>query len=215
MGIEPPAWVSAVLSEPRFLPYLTAAGGNAEAAVDLEWWNLEVAAAFVVPLNRLELALRNALHRRLAEKFSRSDWWHSARLDENGRRKVAEAKRKLAQRQQRPEVPDDVVAQLTFGFWVSLLSRTYHRTLWTPALHRVFPRTNPRALHQDYKHVLVLRNRIMHHEPIHHRHLEADHQTVYRLLGQLSPDVVDELEPRDRVPHLLARRRAIGSGEAG
>lgn len=215
MGTEPPAWVGAVLSEPRFMPYLTAAGGNAEAAVDLEWWNLEVAAAFVVPLNRLELALRNALHRSLTTRFSRPDWWRSAPLNENGRRKIAEAKQNLARLQRRPEAPDDVVAQLTFGFWVSLLSGRYHRTLWTPALHRVFPRAQRGALHQDYDNVRVLRNRIMHHEPIHHRDLGADHATVYRLLWQLSPEVVDELEPRDRVPHLLAQRRAIGSGEAG
>ncbi|WP_246170261.1 hypothetical protein [Pseudonocardia hierapolitana] len=175
-----------------------------------------MAAAFVVPLNRLELALRNALHRRLATRFSRPDWWRSAPLNENGRRKVAEAKRNLVRLQQRPEVPDDVVAQLTLGFWVSLLSGRYHRTLWTPALHRVFPGADRGALHQDYDNVLVLRNRIMHHEPIHHRHLEADHATVYRLLRQLSPEVVEELLPRDRVPRLLAGRSAIGTrGETG
>lgn len=211
MSTQLPAWVDVVLSTPRFTPYLAATWGNATAAIELEWWNLEVAAAFVVPLNRLELALRNALHSSLAAKFSRQDWWHSAPLDVNGRRKVADAKRQLAQLQRRPEVPDDVVAQLTFGFWVSLISSRYHRTLWTPALHRVFPGAARRALHQDFSNVLVLRNRIMHHEPIHHRHLDADHDTVYRLLGLLSPAIVAELELRDRVPDLLARRSAIGT----
>jgi hypothetical protein len=212
VGAEPPAWVSAVLSTPRFTPYLVATGGDTEAAIELEWWNLEVAAAFVVPLNRLELALRNALHRTLATTFSRSDWWQSAHLDNNGKRKVAEAKRQLAQLQQRPAAADDVVAQLTFGFWISLMSGRYHRTLWVPALHRVFPGAARRALHQDFSNIVVLRNRIMHHEPIHHRHLEADHATVYRLLTLLSPAVVTELVPRDRVPGLLVRRTPADVG---
>jgi hypothetical protein len=212
MATEPPGWVSAVLSKPRFAPYLVAAGGNAQVAIELEWWNLDVAAAFVVPLNRLELALRNALHCSFCTMFGRPDWWVSAPLDDNGRRKIVEAKRALARRRGRPEVADDVVAQLTFGFWISLLSSTYHRTLWVPTLHRVFPRAARRrhTLHQDFANVLVLRNRIMHHEPIHHRHLQADHETVYRLLGYLSPVIVQELARRDRVPQLLAYRGAIG-----
>lgn len=211
LSSEPPAWVGAVLSRQRFEPYLVAAGGDAGAAVELEWWNLEVAAAFVVPLNRLELALRNALHPVLCTRFRRSDWWYSAPLDENGRRKVAEAKRALVRLQGRPEVADDLVAQLTFGFWISLVSSTYHRTLWVPALHRVFPGVARRELHEDLRNVLVLRNRIMHHEPIHHRHLEADHATVYRLLEHLSPAIVGELTGRDGVPAVLARRGAIGT----
>jgi hypothetical protein len=202
MSTDPPDWVLTVLSKPRFAPYLAAAGGDVAAAVELEWWNLEVATAFVVPLNRLELALRNALHPALCDMIGRPDWWRSAPLDDNGRRKVAAAKRALTS----PRRADDVVAQLTFGFWISLISGKYHRTLWTPALHRVFPGGARKELHQDFQNVLVLRNRIMHHEPIHHRHLEADHETVYRLLGYLSSAVVVELSGRDRVPDLLGGR---------
>jgi hypothetical protein len=93
--MEPASWVGAVLSRSRFAPYLAVTAGDAEAAVELEWWNLEVAAAFVVPLNRLELALRNALHSRLCTRYGRSDWWEVAPLDDDGQRKVAEAKRAL------------------------------------------------------------------------------------------------------------------------
>jgi hypothetical protein len=162
MNTEPASWVSAVLSRPRFAPYLAAAGGNVEAAIELEWWNLQVASAFVVPLNRLELALRNALHPRLAARFRRSDWWETAPLDVNG-----------------------------------------------------FPGAARRVVHEEFQRILVLRNRIMHHEPIHHRHLEADHDTVYRLLAHLSKQIVHELLSRDCVPELLTSRNALGrQGEA-
>jgi hypothetical protein len=205
VSTEPPGWVLTVLSEPRFAPYLAAAGGDVEAAIALEWWNLEVATAFIVPLNRLELALRNALHPAMRTAFRRSDWWASAPLDVNGRRKVADARRALTS-SHAADRSDDVVAQLTFGFWISLISGKYHRTLWAPTLHRVFPGVHRKTLHQEFQHVLVLRNRIMHHEPIYHRHLEADHATLYRLLTHLSPAMVTELARRDRVPALLAGR---------
>jgi hypothetical protein len=214
MNTEPAPWVSAVLSRPRFAPYLAAAEGNVEAAIELEWWNLQVASAFVVPLNRLELALRNALHPRLAERFRRSDWWETAPLDVNGLRKVADAKRALTQLR-RPGSADDVVAQLTFGFWISLISGRYHRPLWVPTLHQVFPGAARRVVHEEFQRILVLRNRIMHHEPIHHRHLEADHDTIYRLLGHLSKEIVHELLSRGCVPELLTSRKAVGlRGEA-
>ncbi|WP_203923445.1 hypothetical protein [Rugosimonospora africana] len=74
---------------------------------------------------------------------------------------------------------DDVVAELQFGFWTSLLSNhrgsQYGRLLWVPTLHRSFPHYHGRRrdLHDNYEAMRLLRNRIMHHEPIHHRDLMA------------------------------------------
>ncbi len=51
----------------------------------------------------------------------------------------------VKQAQEKVSVPrssqdaDDLVTELSFGFWVSLISRTYDRPLWVPALHRAFP----------------------------------------------------------------------------
>jgi len=43
----------------------------------------------------------------------------------------------------------------------------------------------------------------MHHEPIHHRHLEADRQTILRLLDYLSPSMARQLKPYDRIEVVL------------
>jgi hypothetical protein len=51
----------------------------------------------------------------------------------------------------------------------------------------------------------------MHHEPIHHRHLEADRQTILRLLGYLSPGMARQLKPYDRVEVVLRQRPAQAS----
>jgi hypothetical protein len=164
-----------------------------------------------------ELALRNAMHAQLCSWFGRGDWWVQAPLDSNGRRAVSTAQELLLRRPGRSYTADDVVAKLTFGFWVSLLSRGYDRELWVPALHRAFPyfTRRRRQLHADLLDVLDLRNRIMHYEPVHRRDLWGDHAKIYRLLGYISPKMVKELEARDRVGEVLRRRNAgwtLGGG---
>lgn len=74
-------------------------------------------------------------------------------------------------------------------------------------LYRAFPhyRGPRKPLHLDLR-MLGLRNRIGHHEPIHHRHLAADRETVHRLLGYLSSDMQRWGRDRDRFPELLGCR---------
>lgn len=157
--------------------------GQTAAAVQLYWWNLDVSAAFHVPLHCVEVTLRNALHDQLRDLDGRAAWWEAKHLNDHGLRKIDEAYSALSRLGCTEPSPDDVVAQLPFGFWVSLLSGTYHQSLWIPALHRAFQRRPVRRqLRSDFDHVLKLRNRIMHFEPIHYRHLAADHETIYRLL---------------------------------
>ncbi|MGH3898366.1 MAG: hypothetical protein ACRDTA_08940, partial [Pseudonocardiaceae bacterium] len=61
-------------------------------------------------------------------------------------------------------------------------------------------------LHDNLLAMVLLRNRIMHHEPVHHRDLRADHAKIYRLLGYISPRMVKELEVLDRVSEVLRWR---------
>ncbi|WP_035950746.1 hypothetical protein [Parafrankia sp. EUN1f] len=213
MSAEPPDWIRDLLSPPRLTPYLRAVGGSAEAGIRLYWWNSAVSAAFYGPLHCLEIGLRNTLHDTLRRHYARPDWWTLTQLKPHGARKVKEAYEKLAGSDGRQFGPDDVVATLTFGFWVALLSRGYDRTLWVPTLHRAFPhyRGSRRELHDSLEAMLLLRNRVMHYEPIHHRDLAADRAKIYRLLGYLSPEAAREVEPLDRIPEILSRREGIHS----
>ena len=122
MSSKPPAWVAGVLSLPRLAPYLNASCGDADAAMRLYWWNVEISAAFFGPLHCVELALRNALHARLAARFGRPDWWATAPLNQQASDTVADLAAKLRRRVGVISA-DDVVAGLSFGFWVGLLSR--------------------------------------------------------------------------------------------
>lgn len=203
--------VGFLLSEPRFDRYLKSADGDVHAAITLYQWNIEVSAAFYVPLHWLEISLRNSLDQRLRRWFGRDDWWHCAPLTDNGRRKVSRAEGNLVRSKGRGFSPDDVVAELTFGFWVSLLSRVHDRSFWVPVLHNAFPhyRGARNLLHGDFVRMLDFRNRVMHHEPIFYLDLEAYRQRSHRLLGYLSREVAEHVRSIDNVPSVLTRRREL------
>lgn len=210
---KPPDWLVSALSSPRLSKYVLVARGRTDTAVRLYWWNVEVCGALYGSLHCLELALRNALHDRLRRKYGRPDWWEVAPLDPQTKRLVAEARRKCERRRTAP-TPDSIVAELSFGFWVSLLSRGYDRGLWVPTLHKAFPYLDqPRKrLYDGLTSLVLLRNRIMHHEPVHHRDLSADHAKIYRMLGYISPELAVEAKAMDRFPEVLAVRRATLDG---
>ena len=65
--------------------YLRATGGDREKALHLYTWNTALSAAFYGPLQGLEVALRNALHRQLTERYG-AEWYDNpaAGLDTGG-----------------------------------------------------------------------------------------------------------------------------------
>ncbi|MFC4529672.1 hypothetical protein [Sphaerisporangium dianthi] len=214
MASEPPQWFSGAFSPPRLKPYLDLMQGDSVTALHLYRWNIEVSEAFYGPLHCLEIGLRNAEHDQLCLRYGRADWWRVAPLRADHAKRIHKAFDD-ARNSTRVPTADDLVAELSFGFWVSLLTRAYDRHLWVPTLHRAFPYyTGSRERLRDGLQSMVLfRNRIMHHEPIHHRHLAADHTKIYRLLGYLQPGIVMWLREFDRVPEILARRPRQVTGD--
>jgi hypothetical protein len=212
-----PEWMKRYFSKARLKPYLRAAGGDPRAAMRLYRWNVEASAALYTPLQCVELAVRNSLHDCLVTKYGRHDWWEVAPLDRGGhdlvvtaRKKCEDKEKKRAKeqkRRKRPVTVDDVVTELTFGFWTTLLVSRYDRVFWVPTLHKAFPHVGRRDdLYDDLWAVVRLRNRVMHHEPIHGEGLAADHARIYRVLDALDPDLSKGVRAMDQFPSVLARK---------
>ncbi len=210
MSTELPPWFVRAFAGPRLAPYLTIAEDGGIEAASLYLWNLQVAESFYSALHCLELCLRNALHGQLLRHFGRADWWAVAPLDPYGQRKIDTARQQAVRSGHDHPSADDVVAELAFGFWPYLLSRSYDRRLWVPVLHKAFPHYRGRRepLRDNLETMVHLRNRVMHHEPIHHRDLAADHAKAYRLIGYMEPDAIEWLRVFDRAPGLLVLRPA-------
>ncbi|WP_314223798.1 hypothetical protein [Streptomyces zaehneri] len=209
-------WMLRSFSGPRLKPYLSAAEGDPEVAMRLYWWNVEASAALYVPMHCVELAVRNALHDSLAVKYGRPDWWTVAPLNQGGKDLVDKARAKCQRdeqrraaeqnRRMRPVMVDDIVTELSFGFWEKLLASRYDRVFWVPTLHKAFPYYTGRrdVLHQDLRVLVRLRNRVGHHEPIHlEKDLYGDHARIYRVLEALSAELAKGVRERDRFLALL------------
>jgi hypothetical protein len=125
VSCNPPAWFDGIFSRPRLTPYLNAAQLDGTHAVDRYRWNLQVSEAFYPALSCLEIGLRNALHAQLQIRYGRSDWWKAAPLQTRHLAKVRDAEAEARSRKGANMSVDDVVAELSLGFWVSLLSRVY------------------------------------------------------------------------------------------
>ncbi|MGJ7415025.1 hypothetical protein AB9128_04065 [Streptomyces cinereoruber] len=202
-----PAWMSEAFSEARLQAYAEFMRGDRAAGARLYWWNNEASAALYGPFHCLEVSLRNSVHRRLSDFHGREDWWAVARLDSRGMGKVDEARR-ACRRRGKEGTPDEIVAELSFGFWRQLLTRANDRHFWVPAVHKAFPGYQGRrsALDEQVHSLVLLRNRIMHHEPIHHRDLRSDHDKLYRIMGYVNQDLAKEIRAMDRFPAILAAK---------
>ncbi len=211
--------LEASLSPERMATYIVAASGDREKALRLYTWNTAASAAFYGPLQGLEVAVRNAMHRQLSAVYG-PDWYDNSqcRLDVGALKRVAGAKADL-EREGYPVDQSHVVAALAFGFWVSLLGRggnlagvwtsraNYDMTLWRPALHKAFPHIRkPRAdVHRPLDYLRTFRNRIAHHEPIFGRHLAADYSSILEVAGWICPSTRAWIAHHSRVPEVLAQ----------
>ena len=140
MSCDPPQWFEQVVASARLRPYRDAAHADGTHTEILYLWNLDVSSAFYRPLSFLEVGLRNALHDQLRLRYGSPDWWDAAPLGALEKSKVRQAADDLRQRKPaRRYCADGIVAGLSFGFWVSLLTRRYHQTLWAPSCTRRSP----------------------------------------------------------------------------
>ena len=191
-----------VLSGDRFASYLRAAGGDAAKAIELHAWNTMVSGAFYGPLQMVELALRNAVHDHLSAAYGRQWLGNRQILRENEMRRVDDA-REQVKRQRKRLTPGRVVAELSFGFWVSLFARRYD-ALWNAQLNQAFsPAMKRKDLYDKLAELRDLRNRIAHHEPIHGLPLADLHDSILWVLERISPVAAVWVSHHSRVPTIL------------
>mgnify|MGYP007133720772 CR=1 FL=1 len=188
-----------VFSIERMARYYSLYPNNENRAITHYECNLMLSESLYVSLSVLEVTLRNALSKELIIMAEREDWY--ATLIEipelNGlQRYVAEASQHIVARHE-PISPSKITAELTLGFWVSLLNSEYERILWH-TLRRAFPfmprherqRRNVSAPLNTFRR---LRNRIYHNEPIcwNLARVEEIHSSILTVIGWMNRDLPD------------------------
>ncbi|MDP1738204.1 MAG: hypothetical protein Q8L23_12290 [Caulobacter sp.] len=201
-----------VLSDERLGTYLTAAGFDLDRALKLYVWNAQVGEAFHLPIQAVEVGLRNRMTAAFATAFG-SDWWKDERflnlLDDDRNADIRQVRLRILNRKLSP-VTGQIVAGLSFGFWVGMLHKRYNPPLWGGHLRSAFPSLpkdrNRASLAVAAGQVATLRNRIWHHEPIIKRDLSAEYGAVMTLLEWISPEKAAWVRPYCRVPQLLRQK---------
>jgi hypothetical protein len=207
------AAVVSTLASRAWAPAGTLCAPDCPVAAEFQDWGLELNSALLVPLGKLELAVRGTMQRTLESSYGRADWWTNPalvlRLKEHDT--IAKAGSAAAQ------AGSELVDELSFGFWVTLASagsgngqHDYETRLWRPTLRHAFPHFSGRRreLHRDLNNLRILRNAVAHHRPIHHRDLARDVQTIYRAITWICPETAARQRAADRVTALLATRPA-------
>lgn len=198
------------ISSERLSTYLAATSNNKENAIKLYLWNTELSAAFYLPLQGLEVTLRNALHRELACKYETDKWYELVKLGSVQTAQIDKAN-KTVEKLHGKVSPPHMVAELSFGFWISLLNRKYHPTLWAKTLYKAFPNTKPNRakIVERLDHLRIFRNRIAHHESIFKRDLLKDYSSIIEAISWICPDTAKWIDSHNSVVSTLHKKPHI------
>ena len=166
-------------------------------------FNIEVSKSLYPLLSILEISLRNRINQAI-ETVIKQDWIlkelnQQSILLPNEHKKLLDAKQKLTNKGHKNISKDDLIAELSLGFWIHLCTKRYITALWHQQgffgivfadypnfsefdkLSKVFP---------VLQLMLKLRNRVFHHEIIiNHPHgINNCYKDLRRLLSYISKD---------------------------
>jgi hypothetical protein len=207
--------LNSVFSTKRLSTYLVETNSSDQVLTKYNS-NIMLSEAMIPTLHYLEICLRNRINQVLRRHYS-SSWLMAPSnpqlISEKDVKKINEIISKIERGNKIEVAHDDVVAQMTFGFWSSFFHRKYDPLIW----HRkdtfkiVFP--NLSRIHRKRSYVedriikiKMLRNRIAHHEPV--WNLKTSildiNSMCYELIEAISYDAINMLKMIDRFPKVYA-----------
>lgn len=195
-----------VFSEKRMERYFILYPNDESRAIKHYQSNIKLTEAFYTSLSVLEVALRNALSRELKTMTGRDDWYvifaNTPGLT-NLNKYITQASKQIAGRHEQITT-SKIIAELTLGFWVSLLNAEYERLLWKD-LRRAFPyipkkdrkRKNVSAPLNRFR---AFRNRVFHNESIcwNMKKVQEIHDELLLVLEWINKDLPEWLTEIDR-----------------
>ncbi len=191
------------ISQRRFSTYQAGVfnGASDEECLGIYLWNKQIASAFLPALQILEVSLRNAIYlakieyeqEQIEKNHPQNEWstrksaidrdWFITVLTQANNSKsynqIQAAKWKITE-EKKAHTPDNYIAKLTLGFWISLVDKQFstpnatYLTLWPHLRNKVFPHAHDRngkplsinGIGSALRDINKIRNRLSHHEPL-------------------------------------------------
>lgn len=179
------------LSEERFERYTVLSNGDEAVALRLYEANAQLSQALYIPLQALEVTLRNRIHTELSAKYD-CFWFDipdllKAKAQIEG---VGETKGRLVHDKKKIEA-GRIIAGLSFGFWTGLFGNQYEE-LWRSDLHKIVIEEERPSRRKQFagplRQIREIRNRVAHHECIINWRLNDHYGHMKTILKRLSPE---------------------------
>lgn len=210
-----------LLPESRLKPYRQIQGVKERDLISVYFLLQDISSKLFIPLQSLEIVLRNKIDESLKKQFSRDDWYDDKTFYMTDlSRKALGSTRTLIERNIKNRRPnsDDFVANLTFGFWVAMHHEQYknndQNNFWDSNFEYVYKDFKHRKkvdldskLNNVYNNLVVVndtRNRLYHYESIWKSNngknfksainvIEEKYKTILRVLRHLDGDLEKQI----------------------
>jgi hypothetical protein len=201
------------MSPARLARYIPSGKGDKNHALRLYVWNARLCEEFYIPIQFTEVALRNCIHRQLVLLY-RDNWFEQPKFTNiiPDRHKSEMAKTVSDERKKRglSFTPDHVVAGMSFGFWLNLMSQSLENFIWPNGIKGAFPRL-PHGFGRDevYKRLERLRkfrNAVMHHYAIFDKGPTDEYRNIRTLLDWMCPETLWFMSELSNPAAVLQRR---------
>lgn len=195
-------------SPERLAPYYALAGGDKELGLKLYAWNSALSQALYIPLQGLEVTLRNALGGQLLAAYG-ALWFDlnpGPALQYPLPEQLLKARTEVAKKGGANH--GRIVAELNWGFWTGILAKRYE-PLWRSHFRKAFHATGPLTRDQIFQpldDLRRLRNRIAHHEPILNRNIAADYASILSLTSYISPITAQWIDDQSQIAAIIAAK---------
>ena len=207
-------------SPQRLKKYIRLYNGDNDKVVAHYKANLALAESLYTSLSVFEVTLRNALSKEMERMMGRKDWYAvfpSTPALKSLTNEVTTAIKHISQRGEMVS-PDKIIAELTFGFWVTLLNSEYELTLWK-GLRLAFPYMpkkdrKRKNVSSPCNALRKLRNRVFHHESIcwDLDYITDIHSRLILVLGWMDADMPAWLEGVDNFSNVVDEIRNSNDG---
>jgi hypothetical protein len=191
-------------------PYVTAAGGDDERALELYEWSARMASAAFETVAHLEVLVRNSIDGALAEHTNEQQCgipWFLRRppMNEESEAVIATVRDRL-----RPlgrDTRHQIIAGLSFGFWAGMLGRKYE-DLWRTSIRHAFPASggSRKTVSNELEAIRKFRNRLAHHDSMLKVDIPFEMRRIHRVADYIGADAGRWIRAMDRSGDLYRER---------
>lgn len=202
-----------------------------EDVARLHEWNAVLASTMMASLQIFELSIRNHINAALTDHLHSPEWWGiktgntwtvSSHVNGGQINDVQNAIR-VSGRRPKGVTSGGVISELSFGFWLALLTQAYDNpsgknTLWRDCLHKVFEKSGKISRKDAYAQlasIVSLRNKCAHHEPVLNLDINREFILLLSFTRRFSASTAEWISSTSLVPYILKSDWLGGLGVCG